>query len=139
MRISCIFLFHKWEGRKCLKCGKARSESAHETATRNAVRKAAKQGDVNKVMALLKDKDHLVVTEDRIQGRFGSTRLGADAQRTVKEVVKLLAAKQAKLAQLAQLAKGLAALDSLPKHKLQSSQPRDAGMLASPPKPFRRW
>jgi hypothetical protein len=82
---------------------------------------------------LLKEKDlHLLIGEDNIRGKFGSTHLDVAAQQTFKKLWRLLEEQME-----AERAKKLAAADWAPRIKLQPSQPRDAGaMLASRPK---RW
>jgi len=152
MNVLCIFGLHRWEYRNCARCGKARSESAHEGATRRSIREAARRRRVNEVRELLRGNRHLVVGEGTIRGRFGSTPLDADAQRLVKSVAieleraeqikhaEQMAAKQRSVEEAVKKASPLASFDSFA-DRLQPSQPRDPGaMLTSRPKsPFDRW
>jgi hypothetical protein len=146
MRITCIFGFHQWRSRNCARCGKGRSESAHEAATRRAIRKAAEKGRVDEVRALLTDVNYLMTNENGISGKFGSTHLDRDAQQLVESVATDLACARQQYAlrkaieEAVKNAKSLAVADSFAKLMRQPSQPRDAGaMLASRPKAFRRW
>lgn len=69
-------------------------------------------------------------------------RCGTALTPTDKATRQLTAAELAearKIFDALQPKKDLAAFDSLAKNKLQPSQPRDAGMLASPPKALRRY